>query len=243
MSSPPLVLELIAGQPVEETSTERTEDCTRQLTEAMCAPPCEGKVLAPVYDAEVGGSNSRSDSLGTSSQYPATSSAQVETLCCNGLGKSFPYITPPIIDPDNTHELDGDVLSNDPFHTHQESKKFKLSFFSRGKQWMPKPNKPCLKHTHGLRMSAFGISSMLKPFAKRQDPTSSNLSNNIRDSNSSKRGQPQSKHSTQIECFFDQEVEQRQQFVHFANLSTATLRLQSIEDMETINAALPSLRL
>ncbi|KAG7009663.1 hypothetical protein G7Y79_00002g007780 [Physcia stellaris] len=140
----------------------------------------------------------------------------------------------PEADPDTSSIFDfGDVLADDP--CQQEHKKPKLSFFSRRKPAAPKPSNPGSKSHFKLRMPSISVPSMLR----RQKPSTNPYSFPPPKPSTHKttRG-----HGLQTEMFFDYEVEERtQSLLHLANNSTLTLKLESVEDMEMVNASLPSL--
>lgn len=141
-------------------------------------------------------------------------------------------------DQDTSSLLDfGDVFADDP--CYQEYKKSKLSFFSRQKPAATKPSKPSSKSSSKIRMPSISIPSMLKRQKPSTNPYSFPPSKLTR-----KATQSGLEHGMRTETFFDFEVEQRTQSVlHLANNSTLTLRLDSVEDMEMVNASLPSIRL
>ena len=129
----------------------------------------------------------------------------------------------------------GDVLADDP--CNQEHKKSRLSFFSHRKPAAPKPSKPSSKPSFKLHMPSISVPSMLK----RQKPSTHPYSFPPPKPSTRKTTQ---EHGLHTEMFFDYEVEARTQSVlYLANNSTLTLRLDSVEVMETVNASLPSLRL
>ena len=221
-----------------------SEECTRQLEEAM--------------SASVHG-ESRSDGPEVCWQKNA--------FGCQGLNKGIPYITPPIdgheehnteafytedlhirgggcdsldLDRDAIDSIiEAEVLTQDP--CHQEQKGFKLSFFSRKKPSAPKPIKSTSRLNLGIRMPS--VSSMGKLFGKQPNPAGALRNNPIRESKIEKICQPSLGRNETPEFFFDQQVEQKEQFVRMSNASTATLTLMSVEDMQTLNDALPNLKL
>lgn len=142
----------------------------------------------------------------------------------------------PETDADTSSIFDfGDVLADDP--CDQDHKKPKLSYFSRRKPAAPKPSNPSSKSNFKLRMPSISVPSMFK----RQKPSTHPYSFPPPKPSTRKTTR---EHGLQTEMFFDYEVEERTQSVlHLANNSTLTLRLDSVEDMEMVNASLPSLRL
>ena len=212
-------------------------ECTRQLEEAM---------NTSVHYAE-----SRSD--GPEARW------QNNAFRCQGLHR-IPYITPPVdnpeertVYPEGLHIrgggcdsldldrdaadsiIDAEVFTQDP--CHQEQKGFKLSFFSRKKPSAPKSIKSTSRLNLGIR-----IPSVSSIFRKQPNPAGAPRSKSIPDSKT-EVCQPSLSRNETPEFFFDQQVEQKEQFVRCSNASTATLTLKSVEDMQTLNDALPNLKL
>ncbi|KAL8784858.1 MAG: hypothetical protein Q9195_008875 [Heterodermia aff. obscurata] len=194
-------------------------------------------------------------------QNSAIFSADRNPFGCQGLHPGIPYLTPPAdgYEDDNTEDLhlrggghdsldlDQDVadsivdaakvFTHDPCQK-QENKGFKLPFFSRKKPSAPKPAKQSSKLSLGIRLPS--VPSVPKLLGKRPDPARETRENPIREPNTDNicLGRKETP-----EFFFDQQEEQKKSFVRFSNASTATLALESVEDMQTLNDALPISRL
>ena len=232
-----------------------SEECTRQLGEAMSAP---------VHYA----GESRSDGP---EQNAAAFSAKRNPFGCRGLHPGIPYITPPVdgyLDHDTEATCREDSCLSSPYHSditdeveagdaadsiidaaeevfahdpcHQEPKGFKLPFFSKKKpSSAPKStNKPVSRLGFGIRMPS--VPSMGKLFGKHLDSTGALRGSPIREAKTQRVCQPcLGREETREVFFFDQQVEQKEQFVRLSNASTATLSLVSVEEMQTLNDALP----
>ena len=225
------------------------EECTRQLAEAM---------TWSVYCPE----ESRLDHPEDSCQNAAAFSADRNPFGCQGLNPRIPYITPPRdgFDNDDSEETYGDdlrvrgeerdsidldqnaadVFTTDPCHI-PEHKRFKLSFFSKKKSPTPKPVKQSSSHGFGIRMPS--VPSVSKLLGKRADPAEESRKNPAWESTTDQVCQGSLCSHETCDFFFDQQVEQKKDFVRLSNASTVTLTLESVDDMQTLNDALPTFRI
>ena len=251
-----------ARESISEASSEvktewaAGEECTRQLREAMSWS---------VYCPEQSRLNHPEDSC----QEAAAYSADRNPFGCQGLNPRIPYITPPKDGFDDNDseaaygedlrirgeghdslDLDqnvadsiidaADVFTTDPCH-HQEHKGFKLPFFSRKKSPTPKSVKPSSSRGFGVRMPS--VPSVSKLLGKRANPAEESRNNPAWESKTEQVCQRSLCGRETCEMFFDQQVEQKKDFVRLSNASTATLTLESVDDMQRLNDALPTFRL
>ena len=203
-----------------------------------------------------------SDALEAYPQSIAVFSPNGNPFGCQGLHPGIPYLTPPAdgYEDDNTEathredlrssgggcdslDLDQDsiidateVFTNDPCN-HQEHKGFKLPFFSRKKSSAPKPIKPSSKLSLGIRMPS--VPCVSKLLSKRADAAGEFRNKSIRETKTEKNCRRNLDWRESHEFFFDQQEERKKEFVRLSNASTATLTLESVEDMQTLNDALP----
>ena len=134
------------------------------------------------------------------------------------------------------------VFTLDPCHP-PEQKGFKLSFFSRKKPSAPKPVKPSSIPSRGIHIPFFSKRADPNPLRKRTNPDpmgASESEKNWRRTIGKENSDDELDDEWDDELFFDQQAEQKKEFVRFSNASTATLRLQSVDDMQTLNDALPT---